>query len=118
MASSELERFPGYRPGAVPKYAEYHAEVDFLDELELVWGKRRGAQGIGRLREVAMSTPTEVETLPLYNEDPAFFAYGGELPDLGRIREQHAALAETYRSLGIQVHDFVYPETPRSGYGS
>jgi N-dimethylarginine dimethylaminohydrolase len=117
MAASDLERFPGYRRGAVPQYADYHAEVDFLDELELVWGRRWGAQGIGRLRDVAMSTPTEVETLPLYDEDPAFLAYGGDLPDLGRMREQHAALAETYRGVGIEVHDFVYPETPRSAYG-
>jgi N-dimethylarginine dimethylaminohydrolase len=114
---SELSRFPGYRPGSVPQYADYHAEVDFLDELELIWGRRWGAQGIGRLREVAMSTPTEVEALPLYDEAPAFFAYDGTLPDLGLMREQHAALADTYRGLGIEVHELAYPETPRSAYG-
>jgi N-dimethylarginine dimethylaminohydrolase len=114
---SNLSEFPGYRAGSVPQYADYHAEVDYRDEVERIWGKRWGAPGIGRLREVAMSTPTEAETLPLYDEDPAFFAYGGALPDLGLMREQHAALAETYRSLGIEVHEFVYPETPRSAYG-
>lgn len=116
-AESELSAFPGYRPGSVPQYADYHAEVAYGDELERIWGKRWGAPGIGRLREVAMSPPTEVETLPLYDEDPAFFAYGGALPDLELMREQHAALAETYRSLGIDVHEFVYPESPRSAYG-
>ena len=115
--ASELTRFPGYRPGSVPQYAEYHDEVGFLDEIEAIWGKRWGAQGIGRLREVAMSPPTEVETLPLYDEDPAFFVFGDQLPDLGLMREQHAALMETYRSLGIEVHLFEYPETPRSAYG-
>jgi N-dimethylarginine dimethylaminohydrolase len=114
---SALCGFPGYRPGSVPQYADYHEEVDYLDEVERIWGKRWGAQGIGRLREVAMSPPTEVETLPLYDEDPAFFAYGGALPDLGLMQEQHARLAETYRSLGIEVREFVYPETPRSAYG-
>ncbi len=113
----ELARFPGYRPDSVPQYADYHAEVDFLDELELVWGRRWGAQGIGLLREVAMSPPTEVETLPLYDEAPAFFAYDGSLPDLGLMQEQHARLAETYRSLDIHVREFAYPETPRSAYG-
>ena len=112
-----LEEFPGYRRGSVPQYADYHAEVDFLDEVELIWGRRWGAQGIGRLREVAMSPPTEVETLPLYDEDQAFFVYGGALPDLGAMQEQHAGLMETYRSLGIEVREFVYPETPRSAYG-
>lgn len=117
MSETELRSFPGYRPGSVPQYAAYHAEVDFLDEIEAIWGKRWGAQGIGRLREVALSPPTEVETLPLYDEDPAFFVYGGELPDLGKMREQHAALMEAYRSLGIEVRTFTYPERPRSAYG-
>lgn len=117
MIERELTAFPGYRAGSVPQYATYHEGVDFLDELEAVWGKRWGAQGIGRLREVAMSPPTEVEALELYDEDPAFFVYGGELPELGLMREQHAALAETYKSLGIEVHTFQYPETPRSAYG-
>ncbi|HEY1275573.1 MAG TPA: arginine deiminase family protein [Thermoleophilaceae bacterium] len=113
----KVSDYPGYRPGAVAQYAQYHDEVDFLDEIELIWGKRWGAQGIGRLREVAMSPPTESESLPLYDEAPAFFAYGGALPDLGLMREQHARLAETYRSLGITVHEFLYPEEPRSAYG-
>ena len=115
--AGELERFPGYRPNSVVQYAEYHDEVDFLDELELIWGERWGAQGIGKLRKVAMSPPTDNEALPIYDEAPAFFAYDGTLPDLGLMREQHAALGETYRSLGIEVVDFVYPETPRSAYG-
>jgi N-dimethylarginine dimethylaminohydrolase len=117
MIERELTAFPGYRPGSVPQYADYHEDVDFLDELEAIWGKRWGAQGIGRLREVAMSPPTDVEALDLYDQDPAFFVYGGELPELGLMREQHAALIETYRQLGIEVHMFEYPETPRSAYG-
>lgn len=117
MSTEDLDRFPGYRPGSVPQYAEYHDEVDFLDEIESIWGKRWGAQGIGRLREVAMSPPTEVETLPLYEEDPAFFVYGGRLPELGKMREEHAGLRETYERLGVKVHTFEYPEEPRSAYG-
>jgi len=116
-ADSELSKFPGYLPGSVPQYADYHAEVDYLDEVERIWGTRWGAPGIGKLREVAMSPPTEVETLPLYDDDPAFFAYGESLPDLELMREQHGGLAETYRSLGIEVREFIYPETPRSAYG-
>lgn len=118
LSASPLSRFPGYRAGSVPQYTPYHAEVDFMDELEAIWGRRWGAQGIGRLRAVAMSTPTEVETLELYDEDPAFFVYDGVLPDLEVMREQHAGLAQTYRQLGIEVLEFSYPETPRSAYGT
>ena len=115
-ADVDLTRFPGYRPGSPPQYAQYHEEVDFLDEMEAIWGQRWGAQGIGRLREVAMSPPTQVETLPGYEKDPAFFIQG-PLPDLGKMREQHAALMETYRDLGVAVRTFDYPESPRSAYG-
>ena len=41
----------------MPQYHRYHAEVSYLDELPLIWGKKWGAQGIGRLREVAMVKP-------------------------------------------------------------
>jgi N-dimethylarginine dimethylaminohydrolase len=115
--AEELTRFPGFRSGSVPQYAEYHEEVDFLDELEAIWGERWGAQGIGRLRKVAMTPPLEVEVLALYDQEPAFFLYGGRLPDLAKMREQHAALQDTYRSLGIEVLTFEYPEMPHSAYG-
>ena len=117
MSDPGLGGIPGYLPGAVPQYASYHDDVDFLDEIEAIWGQRWGAQGIGRLRQVAMSPPTEVETLPLYDEEPAFFVYGGGLPDLGRMQDQHAALREVYGGLGIDVREFIYPERPRSPYG-
>jgi N-dimethylarginine dimethylaminohydrolase len=113
----DLGRFPGYRRGSPPQYAEYHAEVDFLDEIEAIWGQRWGAQGMGRLRQVAMSPPTEVEVLDEYVDDPAFFIYDGQLPDLRKMREQHAGLMRTYRDLEIDVRIFEYPETPRSAYG-
>src|SRR5207245_388503 len=82
----ELTRFPGFVSGHVPQYSEYHEEVDFLDELEAIWGERWGAQGIGRLRKVAMTTPLEVEVLPLYEQEPASFLYVGRLPDVGTMR--------------------------------
>ena len=53
-----LTRFPFYEEGKVPQYHRYHAEVSYLDELTLIWGKPWGAQGIGRLREVAMVQPS------------------------------------------------------------
>lgn len=117
--SGELRKFPGYRPGSVPQYFEYHEKVDFLDEIETIWGKRWGAQGIGRLREVAMVIPTETETDPLYEKDPAFFLDpepgGGR--NLKRMREQAIGLMKTYESLGIKVHEIKYPEDAHSAYG-
>jgi hypothetical protein len=46
--ANALRSFPFYEEGKVPQYQKYHAKVSNLDELELIWGKRWGAQGIGR----------------------------------------------------------------------
>ena len=39
-------------------------ETDFYDEVEQIWGRRWGAEGIGTLREVLVSRPTENEIRP------------------------------------------------------
>ena len=67
--SSKLDSFPFYEEGKVPQYHKYHANISYLDELELIWGKHWGAQGIGRLREVAMVRPTEAEVRKLYEQE-------------------------------------------------
>src|ERR1700704_3136228 len=91
-----LKDFPYYEEGKVPQYHKYHANVSFLDELELIWGKRWGAQGIGRLREVAMVRPTETEVKKLYEQDSAFFVFDGKTPDLALMQRQHLSLARLY----------------------
>jgi len=116
--TDELASFPYYEHGKTPQYHKYHAEVSYLDELELIWGKPWGAQGIGRLREVAMVPPTETEVKKIYERDSAFFVFDGNTPDLSLMQEQHAALADLYRSLDITVHYQTWAEDPpRSAYG-
>src|SRR5882757_8286467 len=115
---ASLEQFPFYEKGKVPQYHKYHAAVSYLDELELIWGKRWGAQGIGRLREVAMVRPTETEVKKLYEQDSAFFVFDGKTPDLALMQQQHLNLARTYERLGIKVHYVTWSEDPpRSAYG-
>jgi N-dimethylarginine dimethylaminohydrolase len=117
-SADSLAAFPFYEEGKVPQYQRYHAEVSYLDELERIWGKRWGAQGIGRLREVAMVRPTETEVRKLYEEDSAFFVFNGDTPNLELMQKQHRALADLYESLGIMVHYSSWSdETPRSAYG-
>jgi N-dimethylarginine dimethylaminohydrolase len=115
---SSLSQFPFYEKGKVPQYHKYHGAVSYLDELELIWGKRWGAQGIGRLREVAMVRPTETEVKKLYEQDSAFFVFDGKTPDLALMQQQHLNLARTYERLGITVHYVTWSEDPpRSAYG-
>jgi len=116
--SSKLDSFPFYEEGKVPQYHKYHTNISYLDELELIWGKRWGAQGIGRLREVAMVRPTEAEVRKLYEEDSAFFVFNGTTPDLPLMQEQHLNLARTYERLGFNLHYSSWSEEiPRSAYG-
>jgi len=113
-----LENFPFYEEGKVPQYHKYHEEVSYLDELELIWGKKWGAQGIGQLKEVAMVAPTETEVKALYEQDSSFFVFDGDTPDLELMQKQHSNLASTYESLGIEVHYVTWSEDPpRSAYG-
>src|SRR5262245_18391007 len=114
---ADLNEFPFNVPGQPPDFERYHVEVAFRDELERIWGEPWGAQGIGRLREVAMIRTTTVEADPAYAADKAFWLFAGELPDLPAMQRQHDDLAETYRRLGITVHYLDYLERPRSAYG-
>ncbi|MEM4315906.1 MAG: arginine deiminase family protein [Nitrososphaerota archaeon] len=118
MKDNRLSNFPFYEPRIPPKYYEYHEKVDFLDELEKIWGKQWGAQGIGKLREVGMIRPLELETDPIFLEDPEFFQiHEYELPKWDLMIEQWDTLVKTLKENGVDIHFFEYDETPRSAYG-
>ncbi|MDG6997476.1 MAG: hypothetical protein JRN52_16300, partial [Nitrososphaerota archaeon] len=83
-----------------PRYYKYHSEVDYIDEIKKIWEKKWGAQGIGRLREVAVVTPTE-EVDPLFQKDPTFFNFDGNAPSLSKMQEQHEGMVEIYKENGV-----------------
>jgi len=114
---TKLTDFPFYEPNKPPQYYKYHSEISFLDELERIWGKKWGAQGTGKLREVVVVKPTEVEVDPLYDQDPAFFVFNGQKPDLEIMQKQHEGMVNVYKKLGIKVHYMEYPGGARSAYG-
>src|SRR4051794_39407529 len=58
-----LEELPWFEPGKPLRNYMLH-ETDFYDEVEQVWGRPWGAEGIGTLREVLVSRPTENEIRP------------------------------------------------------
>jgi hypothetical protein len=60
-----LESLPWFESGKPLKNWMLH-ETDFYDEVEQIWGRRWGAEGIGTLREVLVSRPTENEIRPEY----------------------------------------------------
>ena len=65
----DLTRYPDYRGDAPPDVYQLH-RFGHLEEYEAEWGRRWGANGIGRLRDVALSRPTEYEVLDLWLKHP------------------------------------------------
>ena len=51
----KLEDVPGYRHGQAPDAAVWH-NLDYLDVYPQVYGREMGSNGIGKLREVALTT--------------------------------------------------------------
>src|SRR5919204_2797490 len=62
----KLEDIPFYEPGRPTDFADV-AQIDYLDIYPEVWGRECGENGIGRLREVAISVITDAE-MAAYDE--------------------------------------------------
>jgi N-dimethylarginine dimethylaminohydrolase len=114
-----LEGMPGYVPGEAPAIETWH-NIDYLDIYPKIWGRESGANGIGKLREVALTEITEAEKFPLYNLDPAYFPRMGldyrEL-DTAKMRDQSLAYQAALESVGVLVHRVEFPQPPVGAYG-
>jgi N-dimethylarginine dimethylaminohydrolase len=114
-----LEGMPGYVPGEAPAIETWH-NIDYLDIYPKIWGREFGANGIGKLREVALTEITAAEKFPLYNLDPAYFPRMGldyrEL-DTIKMRDQSQAYQAALESVGVLVHRVEFPQPPVGAYG-
>ena len=83
-----LESLPWFEPGKPLRNYMLH-ETDFYDEVEQIWGRRWGAEGIGTLREVLVSRPTENEIRPEYAQEwQYYYSSAAGNADLGRLQAQ------------------------------
>ncbi len=112
-----IHDYPFYEPNRPPNYQRYHRDVSYLDELEACWGKKWGAAGIGRLREVAMVRPTDYETDPVFKEDPVYFMSDVRDADIDEIKRCHDRLIAAFESENIKIHFWEYPDPPLGAYG-
>jgi N-dimethylarginine dimethylaminohydrolase len=104
-------------------------ELDHLDVYERTYGRRVGANGIGRLREVALSRINEAENrifdelLPYRGAPGLLESHGvgkrgfGRIEDVGLCRSQQDAYAEALEREGVTVHWIDWGEEPVSAYG-
>lgn len=93
-------------------------ETDFYDEVDKIWGKKWGAEGIGRLREVLVSRPTENETREEYEKEwQYYYSSARGTADLSRLQEQFDGYYRLLRKNGVRVN-YVEPPVPAIGpYG-
>lgn len=112
-----LESQPWFDPGQPLHNWKLH-ETDFYDEVEAIWGRRWGAEGIGRLREVLVSRPTENETRPEYaREWQYYYSTAAGNADLGRLQAQFDEYFQVLADHGVRVNR-VEPPVPAIGaYG-
>src|SRR3954471_7335363 len=83
-----VEQLPWF-DAAQPLHNWMLHDTDFYDEVEQIWGRRWGAEGIGRLREVLVSRPTENETRDEYaREWQYYYSTASGNADLGRLQAQ------------------------------
>jgi len=84
-----LESLPWFEPGKPLRNYMLH-QTDFYDEVEQIWGRSWGAEGIGRLREVLVSRPTENEIRPEYAKEwQYYYSSAAGNADLGRLQAQY-----------------------------
>lgn len=123
-----VEDIPFYEPGR-PSRADLWHKVDYLDEYDMIWGKKWGASGIGKLREMAVVRPTEADIKPfvtgrVYSTHPwlCMPSSAQSLPtptpkDLENWQREHDLMVQLLREQGVTVHYIEYPEEPIGAYG-
>jgi N-dimethylarginine dimethylaminohydrolase len=112
-----VEQLPWFDAGQ-PLHNWMLHDTDFYDEVEQIWGRRWGAEGIGRLREVLVSRPTENETRDEYaREWQYYYSTASGNADLGRLQAQFDEYYDVLERNGVRVNH-VDPPVPAIGqYG-
>ena len=112
-----LESLPWFETGKPLRNYLLH-ETDFYDEVEQIWGRRWGAEGIGTLREALVSRPSENEMRPEYAEEwQYYYSTARGNADLGRLQAQFDSYYQVLEDNGVRVN-YIEPPVPAIGaYG-
>src|SRR5581483_530772 len=112
-----LESLPWFEPGKPLRNWMLH-ETDFYDEVEQIWGRRWGAEGLGTLREVLVSRPSENEVRPEYaREWQYYYSSAAGNADLGRLQAQFDEYYDVLRGDGVRVNTLEAPVPAIGAYG-
>lgn len=115
----DVSQMPGYKRGEPPDTDVWH-KTDYLDIYPKIYGRESGANGIGKLREVALTEITPNERFEVYDQDPAYFPNMGlAYTDLNtdRMAEQSLQYQAALEQHGVTVHRIRYPDPPVGAFG-
>src|SRR3954468_18350955 len=112
-----LETLPWFESGKPLRNYMLH-ETDLYDEVEQIWGRPWGAEGIGTLREVIVSRPSENEVRPEYAQEwQYYYSSAAGNADLGRLQAQFDEYYAVLEENGVRVN-YIEPPIPAIGaYG-
>jgi N-dimethylarginine dimethylaminohydrolase len=112
-----LAELPWFEEGKPLRNYLLH-ETDLYDEVEEIWGRRWGAEGLGTLREVLVSRPTENEVRPEYAEEwQYYYSSAAGNADLGRLQAQFDEYYEVLAAHGVKVNSIEPPVPAIGAYG-
>jgi N-dimethylarginine dimethylaminohydrolase len=100
-------------------------DIDYLDVYEQTYGRKCGAAGIGKLREVGITLPSpddEYSNHPYFHEDREYMNRDGffllsDKVDVAKLADEAAKFAEAFETNGVKVYWVRYPERPIAAFG-
>lgn len=116
-----LSNYPDYEPGKAPQVYKLH-NISYLDEYAIEYNKPWGNQGIGRLREVMVTRPTDWswEINPLFCNNTNYFVLKFGPPtqkDIEIAAQQYEMYKKELQNHGVKVHEFLFPTPCLGTYG-
>jgi N-dimethylarginine dimethylaminohydrolase len=113
------ENDPTFEAGRAPAAWKFHDEISYEQELEPLWGKKWGNQGVGKLREVMLNVPPLNEVREVFYKDTAAYMeqWEPERPDLDLWHKQYEVMKKNYRDAGVLVHEVTVPDAVFGPYG-
>ena len=104
----KIDRAALIKSGHIPDL-DLLEDIDFMDEVELVWGRKWGAQSeIGKLRTCMVSRPTENDVNEDSEKDPVHYRFHG-IPKLKALQKQHDDFVSVLEGEGVEV---IYLDPP------
>lgn len=99
-------------------------QLEYLDVKDRIYGRKFGKNGIGKLKEVALTKITERESYenhPYFKVDPDYFIKTGiggtEHPDIEKYQKQQENYARVLQENGVKVHWIDFPENLMGPFG-